>query len=110
MQILWREVFEGNRPLTVDELLYCYKPSKISQSLSFYQFFARSSSCRLVKSLPMSDRRWKTKFFFVLGFWAGNPVKVGRDLFPPYTGEMGNLRLEGMLLFITRLTSFVIFI
>ena len=27
MQILWREVFGGDRPLTVDEFLYCYKPS-----------------------------------------------------------------------------------
>ena len=25
MQILWREVFGGDRPLTVDEFLYCYK-------------------------------------------------------------------------------------
>ena len=68
MQVLWREVFDGNCPLTMDEFLYCYKLSKISQSLGFYQFFARGSSCRLVKSLPTSDRRWKTKFFFVLVF------------------------------------------
>ena len=27
MQVLWREVFEGNCPLTVDEFLYCYKLS-----------------------------------------------------------------------------------
>ena len=27
MQILWREVFGGDRPLTVDEFLFCYKPS-----------------------------------------------------------------------------------
>ena len=40
MQVLWREVFEGNRPLTVDEFLYCYKPSEINQSLGFYQFTA----------------------------------------------------------------------
>ena len=38
MQVLWREVFEADRPLTVDEFLYCYKPSKINQSLGFYQF------------------------------------------------------------------------
>ena len=48
----------------------------------------------------------------LLHLWvlAGNPVEVGRDPFPPYTGEMGNLRLEGMLLFTTCFISFVIFI
>mgnify|MGYP000922495661 CR=1 FL=1 len=35
------EVFDGNRPLTVDKFLYSYKPSEISQSLGFYQFLAR---------------------------------------------------------------------
>ena len=35
MQILWKEVFGGDRPLTVDEFLYCYKPSGISQSRVF---------------------------------------------------------------------------
>ena len=62
MQILWREVFDGNLPLIVDEFLYCYKLSEISQSLSFYQFSTRGSNCRLVRSLPTSDRRWKIKF------------------------------------------------
>ena len=36
MQVLWREVFEGDRPLTVDEFLFCYKISEINQSLFFY--------------------------------------------------------------------------
>ena len=67
MQILWREVFGGDRLLTVDEFLYCYKLSEINQSLSFYQFTARGSDCRLIKSLASSDRNWKTKFIFVSG-------------------------------------------
>ena len=50
MQILWREVFRGDRPLTMDEFLYCYKPSEIHQSPGFYQFTARGRDCRLVKS------------------------------------------------------------
>ena len=29
MQVLWREVFEGNRPLTMDEFLYCYCKDQI---------------------------------------------------------------------------------
>ena len=51
MQVLWREMFEGNLPFTVDEFLYCYKPSEINQSLGFYQFTARRKDYRLIKSL-----------------------------------------------------------
>ena len=76
----------------MDEFLYCYKPSKINQSVNFYQFLARGSSYRLINSLPSSNRRWKTEFFFVSGYWTGNPIKVGRDTFLPYTSEMGHLR------------------
>ena len=96
MQVLSREVFEGNRPLTVDEFLYCYKPSEINQSLDFYQFTTRGKDYRLIKSLVTSDRNWKMQFFFVSGFWAGHPIEVDRDPFPPYTEELGNLRPEGM--------------
>ena len=98
MQILWREVFEGNRPLTVDEFLFYYKPSKINQSLGFHQFTAGGKDCRLIKSLASSDRNWKSKFIFVSGFWAGNLVDVGRDPFTPYSGDLGNLCPEGMSL------------
>ena len=100
MQVLWREVFEGDRPLTVDEFLYYYKPSKINQSLGFYQFIVMGKDCRLIKSLVTSDRNWKTGFFFVFGFWTKHPVEVGRDPFAPYTGELGNLRPEGMFIYL----------
>ena len=99
MQVLWREVFGGDRPLTVDEFLFCYKPSEINQSLGCYQFIAKSTDCRLIKSLVSFDRNWKTEFFFVSGFCAGNPIEVGRDTFAPYIGDLGNLRLEGFFFF-----------
>ena len=38
------------------------------------------------------------EYIFVSGFWAGNPVDVGRDPFPSYTGDLGNLHPEGMSL------------
>ena len=79
MQILWREVFGGDRSLTVDEFLFFYKPSEISQSIGFYQYTARSTNYRLIKSLASSDRNWKMEFFFISSFWAGNSVDVGRD-------------------------------
>ena len=68
MQVLWREVFEGDCPLIVDEFLFCYKPSKINQSLGFYQFTAKDKDCRLIKSLVTFDRNWKIEFFFISGF------------------------------------------
>ncbi|KAK9997518.1 hypothetical protein SO802_022204 [Lithocarpus litseifolius] len=68
MQVLWREVFEVDCPLTVDEFLYCYKPLEINQSVGFYQFIARGKDCRLIKSLVTSDRNWKTEFFFISSF------------------------------------------
>ena len=44
IQVLWREALEGNRPITVDEFLYYYKPSGIKKSASFYQFSSRGLS------------------------------------------------------------------
>ena len=100
MQVLWREVFEGDCPLIVDEFLFCYKPSEINQSLGFYQFIAKDKDYRLIKSLVMSDRNWKMEFFFVSSFWSGHPIEVGKDPFAPYTRELGNLHLEGMFCFV----------
>ena len=94
LQVLWNEKFGRDRPLTVDEFRFCYKPSEINQSLGFYQFTARSKDYRLIKSLASSDKNWKTEFIFVSSFWAGNLVDVGRDPFDPYSGDLGNLRPE----------------
>ncbi|KAL4634157.1 hypothetical protein ACB092_04G178400 [Castanea dentata] len=96
MQILWREVFERDRPFTVDKFLYCYKSSEINQSFGFYQFTTRGRDCRIIKSLVTLDRNWKTEYFFVSGFWAGHSIEVGRDPFAPYTGELWNLRPEAV--------------
>ena len=95
VQILWREVFGGDRPLTMNEFLFYYKLSEIHQSLGFYQFIARGTDCRLIKSLALSDRNWKKEFFFDFGFWAVSLVDVGRDTFGCCIGDLGNLRLEG---------------
>ena len=99
----------GDRPLTVDEFLFCYKPSEINQSLGFHQFTARGKDCRLIKSLASSDRNWKSEFIFVSGFWAGNPVDVGRDPFAPYFGDLGNLHPEGTSLPFFLYLSFSLF-
>ena len=91
MQVLWREALEGNRPITVDEFLYCYKPSEIKKSAGFYQFSSRSSYYNLIKGRSSSDRFWKQEFFIVSGKWAGDPAVVGSPSF-----QLISLRISGL--------------
>ncbi|XP_030969724.1 uncharacterized protein LOC115989999 [Quercus lobata] len=97
MQILWREALEGNRPITVDEFLYCYKPSEIKKSAGFYQFSSRGSYYSLITGRSSSDRLWKKEFFIISGNWAGDPADVGIPLFPPFTSPLGRLRPEAVV-------------
>ena len=99
MQVLWREALEGDRPITVDEFLYCYKPSKIKKSAGFYQFSSRGSYYSLIKGHSSSDQFWKQEFFIISGKWAGDPAIVGIPSFPPFTSPLGRLRPEGMCSF-----------
>ena len=99
MQVLWREALEGNRPITVDEFLYYYKPSKIKKSAGFYQFSSRGTHFSLINGRSSSDRLWKTEFFIISGDWAGDPVDVNSAPFPPFTSPLGRLRPKGMYFF-----------
>ena len=92
MQVLWREALEGNCPITVDKFLYCYKPSEIKISASFYQFSSRGSYYNLIKGRSSFDRLWKKEFFVISGNWAGDPADVGSPPFPPFTNPLGRLR------------------
>ena len=67
MQVLWCEALEGNCPITMDEFLYCNKPSKIKRSTGFYQFSSRGSYYSLIKGRSSSDRLRKTEFFIISG-------------------------------------------
>ena len=95
MQVLWREALEGNRPIIVDEFLYCYKPSEIKKSAGFYQFSSRGPYFSLIKGRSSSDRLWKTEFFIISGDWAGDLIDVNSAPFPPFTSPLGRLRPEG---------------
>ena len=99
MQVLWREALEGNCPLTVDEFLYCYKPSEIKKSAGFYQFSSRGPHYSLITGRSSSDRLWKQEFFIISGSWAGDPTEVSNAPFPPFTSPIGRLRPEGMFSF-----------
>ena len=99
IQVLWCEALEGNCPITVDEFLYCYKPSDIKKSAGFYQFLSRAPHFSLIKGRSSSDRLWKTKFFIISGDWARDPVDVNSAPFPPFTSPLGCLRPKGMYFF-----------
>ena len=105
MQVLWREALERNCSITVDEFLYCYKPSEIKRSAGFYQFSSRGSYYNLIKGRSSSDRLWKTEFFIIFENWANDPVDVHSAPFPPFTSPIGRLRPEGMFPF--QFTSFL---
>ena len=99
MQVLWREALEGNCPITVNEFLYCYKPSEIKRSVGFYQFSSRGFYYSLIKGRSSSGRLWKTEFFIISGNWARDPVDVHRAPFSPFTNPIGRLRPEDMFSF-----------
>ena len=99
VQVLWCEALEGNRPITVDEFLYCYKPLEIKKSAGFYQFSSRGPHFSLIKGRSSSDRLWKTEFFIISRDWAGDLVDVNSAPFPPFTSPLGRLRPEGMYFF-----------
>ena len=70
MQVLWREALEGDRPITVNEFLYCYKPSEIKKSVAFYQFSSRGPHFSLIKGRSSFNKLWKTEFFIISENWA----------------------------------------
>ena len=101
MQVLWREVFKRNHPITMDKFLYCYKPLEIKQSVGFYQFSFRGSQFSLIRGYSSSDRLWKKFFFFIFGNQAGDPIDVNNAPFLPFTSALGRLRPEGMSFFLS---------
>ena len=80
--VMWQVCSEGVDSLTVDELLYCYKPCQIAVSPSFWTLNNRQKGLKLVTSLPMSNREWKDDYVFVCGDnWEGLPWEEKNDSF-----------------------------
>uniref|UniRef100_A0A2N9GR09 Uncharacterized protein n=1 Tax=Fagus sylvatica TaxID=28930 RepID=A0A2N9GR09_FAGSY len=60
--------------ITVDEFLYCYKPTQIAVSPGFWTFNGRQKGMKLIIGLPTSNREWKDGFVFVCrDNWEGPP-------------------------------------
>ena len=64
----------------------------------------------MIRSLPTFDGEWKKEFLFISGPWVGDPVKVGRDTFPPLVSDWGHLHPKGTYsLFLLPFLFFVFF-
>ena len=73
-EILWGRLSGGNHQLSLDEFFYCYRSQHIVSSKGIYHFVARNKDLRLVSDMPVSNRNWKSKYFFVLGMnWVCHP-------------------------------------
>uniref|UniRef100_A0A2N9FP09 Uncharacterized protein n=1 Tax=Fagus sylvatica TaxID=28930 RepID=A0A2N9FP09_FAGSY len=70
--VMWKVLSDGKDDLTLDELLFCYKPSQIAASPGFWSLNMRQKGLKLVVGTPSSNREWKDRFVFVCGDnWEG---------------------------------------
>jgi hypothetical protein len=72
--VMWKVCSNGSDDLTLDELLFCYKPCQIAVSPRFWTLSARQRGLKLVVGNPSSNREWKDDYVFVCGDnWEGLP-------------------------------------
>uniref|UniRef100_A0A2N9F733 Uncharacterized protein n=1 Tax=Fagus sylvatica TaxID=28930 RepID=A0A2N9F733_FAGSY len=70
--VMWKVLSGGKDDLTVDELLFCYKPCQISASKGFWTLSMRQRGLKLIVGNPSSNREWKDDYVFVCGDnWEG---------------------------------------
>uniref|UniRef100_A0A2N9ECM7 Uncharacterized protein n=1 Tax=Fagus sylvatica TaxID=28930 RepID=A0A2N9ECM7_FAGSY len=78
--VMWKVCSEGSDDLTLDELLFCYKPCQIAISSGFWTLSARQRRLKLVVGIPSSNREWKDDYVFVCGDnWEGLPWERDDD-------------------------------
>jgi hypothetical protein len=65
--VLWQICSKGEDFLTMEELLYCYKPCQIVVSPGFWKLNSRQKGMKLVTHLPTSNREWNDDYIFVCG-------------------------------------------
>uniref|UniRef100_A0A2N9GAD2 Uncharacterized protein n=1 Tax=Fagus sylvatica TaxID=28930 RepID=A0A2N9GAD2_FAGSY len=70
--VMWKVLSDGKDDLTIDELLFCYKPCQIPASPGFWSLNMRQRGLKLVVGTPSSNKEWKDDFVFVCGDnWEG---------------------------------------
>ena len=102
--VLWRVCSKGANSLTVDELLYCYKPCQIAISPGFWILNVRQRNLKLITGLPSSNREWKDDYIFVCGDnWEGLLWEEKDDNFVRVRREWGVPSSSGVCAFLCML-------
>jgi hypothetical protein len=70
--VMWKVLSDGKDDITLDELLFCYKPCQIPASPGFWSLNMRQRGLKLIVGNPSSNREWKENYVFVCGDnWEG---------------------------------------
>ena len=102
--VLWRVCSKGANSLTVDELLYCYKPCQIAISPGFWTLNVRQRNLKLITGLPSSNREWKDDYIFVCeDNWEGLLWEEKDDNFVRVRREWGVPSSSGVCAFLCML-------
>ena len=88
--VMWKVCSKEVNSLTIDKLLFCYKPCQIAVSPGFWTLNARHKGLKLVTSQPSSNREWKDDYIFVCGDnWEGLSWEEKDDDFIDVRREWG---------------------
>ena len=66
---------KGEDSFTLEELLYCYRPSQVKK-VGYWYLSPRVTGRSTITNMPSSNRIWTTSFFFVSGVGWEHPVRV----------------------------------
>jgi hypothetical protein len=98
--VMWKVCSNGADDLTVDELLFCYKPSQIAVSPRFWTLNAWQRGLKLIVGTPSSNREWKDDYIFVCeDNWEGLPCERDNK-FIPVRREWGVPSSSGVCVFV----------
>jgi hypothetical protein len=98
--VMWKVLSEGKDDLTLDELLFCYKPCQIPASPGFWSLNMRQRGLKLIVGTPSSNREWKDNYVFVCGDnWEGLQCEKD-DNFIPVRREWGVPSSSGVCVFL----------
>uniref|UniRef100_A0A2N9HBC9 Uncharacterized protein n=1 Tax=Fagus sylvatica TaxID=28930 RepID=A0A2N9HBC9_FAGSY len=87
--VMWKVLSDGKDDITLDELLFCYKPSQIPAYPGFWTLNMRQRGLKLIVGNPSSNREWKDNYVFVCGDnWEGLQCEKD-DNFIPVRREWG---------------------